>query len=231
MRSAAIVIVALCAGSTSAGFIEMRQVGVGLGQMVKLNLSGSLSEVFAGEITHEFRNGTGDAAQYSGRTLQTYCTEITQGVTSNWAGYQCTDIDSAPVPGPAIGAAKADAILAMLTLLMGETAAGRLDAPTAAGFQIALWEVVYDFDAMMGRSSLDVAAGALMVTHTDGSALSGTVVTKSSMFMDAITGGFDPSMSIAFVSQSFQDQIVPTPGAAALLAPGAIALLRRRRLS
>lgn len=221
--------IALVSGSAHAGMVEMRQVGVGLGGGVRTSLGGNVLEVFAGQIAHEFRNGVGTGVQFDGQTLMTYCTELTQHVTQDWMVYDVTDIASAPVPGPAMGAAKAQAIQNMLSLLVSETNAGRFSADMATGFQIAVWEVVYDFDPNAGRASVDITTGDLLVSDVGGGVLGAGAAMKVNEFLDHIALAGVEILPYAFVNEARQDQIIPTPGSLALAGVGGLLMARRRR--
>lgn len=219
---------ALSAQMASGAMVEMQRVNLGKGSNVKLNLIGSVNDVFAGELVYAFRNGTAGAEYLNGITLNTYCTEITQASNDTWQTFTIADLSDAPAPGPEMGAEKADAIAQMYALLLSETAAGRFDNDTAAGFQTAVWEVVYDFDAGAGRASMSLSSGALVISETSGAALGGGVATKFNMFADAIGSGGSRAALEALVSTAHQDQIIPTPGALALAGAGVVIGLRRR---
>lgn len=231
MKHALFTLAALAAASASAqaGMVEMRWVGIGLGTGVRTSLSGNVQEVYAGQIAHEFRNGTGAGALFNGQTIMTYCTELTQHVSADWHLYDVTGIASAPVPGPAMGLQKASAIHNMLSLLVAETNAGRFGVDMAAGFQLAVWEVVYDFDSGVGRGSLDVAAGDFLASDTGGGALAVGIAAHVTAFLDhASVAGVD-ILPFAFVNEGRQDQIIPTPGSVALACVGGLLMARRRR--
>jgi hypothetical protein len=150
-------------------------------------------------------------------------------VSQDWLVYDVTDIASAPVPGPAMGAAKAEAIQNMLSLLVSETNAGRFGADMAAGFQIAVWEVVYDFDPSAGRGSVDISTGDLLVNDVGGGVLNTGIAAKVSEFLDHIAIAGVEILPYAFVNEGRQDQIIPTPGSLALAGIGGLLMARRRR--
>jgi hypothetical protein len=219
---------AIVAGSAGAAMIEMRQVGIGQGDMFKVTLHGEMRDLFAGQIVHELRNATPGGEAFEG-TLITYCTEIAQHVSTDWSLYDITTVDDAPVPGPVMGPAKAQAIRNMMNAMLLEELAGRFDAGLAAAFQLAIWEVVYDFDENVGRGSLTLESGALLAASSSGGELSAEVATETNMLLDASGILAEGVIGTAFVSRTFQDQIVPTPGAAALAGVGGLMFLRRRR--
>lgn len=225
---ASIVATAVAGSAFAAHTVEMRKIDTGLGRQVRLTHVGDSDNVFAGEIIHEFRNGQGMGAQFSDITMPTYCTEVTQHITNNFAIYTVTD-DISTMPAPPMGADKADAISDMFATLLGLHEDNAMTNDWAAAFQIAVWDVVYDYDAGAGRDSLDVEAGDIQVHRTDGSTLSAGLLTKIGTFWDSIGVAESPLTVIGFHSDSYQDQIVPAPGTLALASAGLLLIGRRRK--
>jgi hypothetical protein len=90
--------------------------------------------------------------------------------------------------------------------------------------------VVYDFNESGGRSSLSPTSGRLEIKKTNGDPLSSAVRTKAEAFWDTIVPGSRVRNDIfGFHHDGKQDQMVPTPGVAALGLAGLLVAGRRRR--
>ncbi len=228
--------VAAVGTAASASSIELRFLGTGAYQNVRISDS-SLGindyQVGAGEI--RFRVISTDLASYdAGDVIITFCTDIGQTVqpTNTNHMFDVVAAAAAPNPGQAMGADRAR----LLSHLYATSLAGVVDAVSAAGFQLAVWEIVNEagFDAAAGSfaaSGLDVHAG-------DFRALNQTAARNAAnAFLQAAFAGYlDPQARgaaiAAAVSGQYQDQIVlvPIPAAGSLAGAGLLALgLRRRR--
>jgi len=218
----------------SANTVDVRFVGTGKGQNVKINLNGSQQNVFAGQLKHEFSDGTGIGALLSGMHI-TFCTDLMNYVTSSKKEYEVVPLYEAP--DPAMGVARAEAIRDMYSFAAGSQLLSSADNAFAAAFQLAIWEVAYDYLPGIGRSSLSVEDGDFAATRTNGSALSSAVLGHLNNLFDSIgtfNRSIDPGPSIMAVrSDDHQDQIVIVPLPAPSLLAGAgllgIASIRRRR--
>lgn len=230
VRSAiASVVVAIASGSAlAASTVEMHKIGTGLGKEIKIVYNGDAFDAFAGEIIHEFRNGVGLGEQFNGKTMATYCVEVTQTVTESYKVYEVTD-DVGSIPEPAMGAARGDALNDMFAILLEKRAEGVFSNDWAAAFQIAVWDVVYDYNEGVGRDSLDVESGEMRVKKTNGDPLSNSLVNKIDVFFDAIGITATPFNVIGFYNASSQDQMVPAPGTIALGSLGLLLVGRRRK--
>jgi hypothetical protein len=136
------------------------------------------------------------------------------------------DVADLPTPGAGMGQAKAD-LVAKLYAFAGGTQYTN-NANLASAFQIAIWEIVYDFDGST-LASLDITDGALKAN------VNGTI---GGLVGSLLTGAFgSASMAdlIGMGNLSHQDQIIditgiiPGPGSLALLGLGAVLAPRRRR--
>src|SRR5690606_21664054 len=124
---------ALATSSAMADSIDVRFLGTGSGQNVKINLNGSAQTVFAGQLRHELTNGVGIGAALEG-TWVTFCIDLANHVTNSAQTYGITDIATLPVP--AMGEARAQAVADMYAYASGaQTAAGAANA-LAAAFQV-----------------------------------------------------------------------------------------------
>ena len=102
---AALAIFAVSAVSASADIVDMRFLGTGSGRNVRVTTPDRTFNVFAGQLRHSFSNGTGAASALNGELL-TYCTDLTQYVSSTTRSFTVRTVGEAPA-GNAMGADKA----------------------------------------------------------------------------------------------------------------------------
>lgn len=226
---AGVFIALLCGSALARDTVELKKIGTAKGRNVKIVHGSSSFDAFAGEIRHEFRNGEGLGDLFEGLVLDTFCVEVTEYVTESFRRYDVTD-DVGLVAAPPLGADKALAIGRMYALLLEMAGLGSFDNDAAAGFQVAVWDVVYDFDAGVGRDSLDVDTGDMITRETSGGLLGGGARAAAHLFFDAVADdGHEPAPLFGFHNDGHQDQIVPAPATAGLAGLGALAFRRRRR--
>lgn len=217
--TACIVAFAAAAGA-NADTVEMKYLGTGAGKTVKISHNGSTKNVFAGQIRHEISNGTGLGAQFSGEFM-TFCSEITQYVTSTKKVYRVTGPED--ISTPAIGEFKAQAISNLYSYVMSAPTESGVNADYAAAFQLAVWEIVYDFSTIEGASSLDVEDGAFQARNTNDTQLSATIRGYLTDFFNAAFSFQSNAMLVyGLQNDSAQDQLIATPtGGTIVPLPGA----------
>lgn len=212
----------------AANTIDVQFTGTALGQNIRIIVDASALDVFAGEITHQFTNGVGSGAVLSNTSQNTFCTDLSQHVTSVPLTYDIVDVQSIPIP--AMGAGKAQAVFDIYARLITVRGEG-FNNDLAAGFQIAVWEIVKDYDPGIGRSSADITSGFLQAEAAGGGAISAAISDAANAFLDAIGSGASGEGLLGLFSGSAQDQIamIPAPMGAGLGALAMGGLLRRRR--
>lgn len=243
IRYCAIGVAALssCYGTMAcADTVDLRYLGRGDGWGQRLLVGGSeMNNVFAGELMHAFSNGTGAGAQFNGRTLATFCTDLFQHASSAGATYDLVDPAVLPDPGTPMGSERADAIGRLFAYRSSMMDAG-FETSTASrnfqsAFQLAIWEIVYEFDPTNGGSlpgTLDLESGNFSATQTSGNRLSRGI---RNFFNDITTTGINFNASRTVVglrSGENQDQIVesiPLPNGALAGAAGLGLVATRRR--
>ncbi|MCA9290091.1 MAG: hypothetical protein KDA25_03120 [Phycisphaerales bacterium] len=222
----------LAVGSaTLADTVDVNFVGVGLGRNVRIDLNSSAKNVFAGQLVHNFANGTGDCASLAGN-VTTFCTELTQYVNGGVNEFDCVQVEDAPNTNP-MGTIRANAIGDLYAYAAGAqfaSASTNANKDLAAAFQIAVWEIANDYDGTSG--SLDLSSGTLKVTNTSGGALSAGISTQLSNLFSAVglNAGFAGLRAVS--NSSYQDQLVliplPAPVLIGLAGLGAVVIRRRR---
>jgi hypothetical protein len=232
LRRIALTVAAAGAMMTAAqaGTVDVEFTGTGLGRSVRTHLDGHTQNVFAGQLRHAFSDGTEQCSELDGEYL-TFCTELVQYVTPYESPYECLPLEAAP-PTHAMGAVRAQALRDLYVFADGDqfaTAGTSDNEDLAAAFQIAVWEIVYDYDGT--ASSLDVTEGNLRVTRTDGNPLTPGV----SGYLDSFFGGVGTGAALpelfAVTHDQYQDQLVmiPLPLPLAMGAVGLAAVVWRRR--
>jgi hypothetical protein len=223
-----LVPVLLCGAAVSVAEASMVDVfcpGVGAGRNVTVTQGSTNYNVFAGQIRLVLSNSTG---QPFDTNWFSFCTELAQNIHINGPvrTYQVSAVSDLPTPGTGMGTARADALARMYFSASG--AQFGTNADYAAAFQIAVWEIVNDFDGTV--ASLDLSTGSFR--GTIGAAISANF---ASLFAAASNTGGNMNALLGLGNTSFQDQIIdvtngiPTPGAMALLALAGFTGLRRRR--
>lgn len=232
MRTHLAVIAGLvAAASASANTVTLKYTGAGAGRNVRVTLGSNTQDVFAGQLRHTASNGVGSLSWLSG-PVTTFCTDLSEYVTSSGATYTQTALANMPVSSgwPAMGSAKASAVYALY-----DGAAGRQfgsDSDWAAAFQIALWEIVYDFNSS-NPSAFNLGGGAMRATGTGG-ALSSSITSKISELFGLVNRTVAQDGLIGLSRNGAQDQllqIVPLPPAAwaGLGMMGGMIVVRRMR--
>lgn len=225
-------VVAAAAGAASADTVNAKFVGTGKGANVKIIGPGVNQNVFAGQLKHELSGGTGLGAMLNG-TYVTYCSDISQYVTSTTKTYTVLPVEQVPGASP-MGLNKASALRNLYTFGAGAQLLNTATNDYAAAFQIAVWEIVHDYNSNLGVSSLSLTGGSFQAKNTNGNALPSGIATQLNTLFAGIFNlpeGANP-VDIAGISHATaQDQIVtvPTPGALALAGTGGLLFIKRRR--
>lgn len=233
------VAVAALAGSASASTIQMKYDSLLHGSAtptVKVTasspfLAGNKASltVYAGPLLHQTKLGNGVLAQTSGKTIATFCTELSQTVKSSWTTFEAIDLQEAPKPaagplGMGMSAASADAI----RVLWASVGDAKFTNPLiGAAFQIAIWEIVYD-----GAENFDLGNG-----HVKFSNSAAVIAEANNLFNTHLASISEHSHRqgglIALSSDSGQDQLfvipLPSHGAMAMVGLMGLGAIRRRR--
>lgn len=213
--------------AASADFVDVVFTGTGQGQTVKIASSARSGSVFAGQLHHSISNGP----SYLNGDWTTFCTDLAQIVPTSLSQFEVVSITLLPDGAP-MGAAKAQAITDMYAFAAGAQLLASASNDLATAFQLAIWEVVTDYQIAGPSHNLDVTAGGFSATMNDGSALSAGISSHLSQFLGAV-GSMGSADLLGIRSGSRQDQIlnvVPGPSALAGLVAGfAVAGRRRRR--
>ncbi|MCL4221317.1 MAG: hypothetical protein KJZ65_08100 [Phycisphaerales bacterium] len=213
---------AIAAAVVSADTVQMQFGGVSRGSNVSIRVNGgSSTNVFAGSVIHNI-----DTI----RTV-TYCIDPDQWAAKGTNVFEKTALEVA-LSHRSFSADKADAIARLAKVagqdIWSETAANDL----ASAFQLAVWEVIMDYNPGSGPGVLSLASGNFRAAGVNSSALSGSIsslVAQLFSGMQSVTG--NPNHYVAFTNRSHQDFMtqVPAPGAAVLALMGLPLMATRKR--
>ncbi|MFA6046399.1 MAG: Cys-Gln thioester bond-forming surface protein [Phycisphaerales bacterium] len=221
----------LLAGVAQADMINVQFTGTGAGSNVHINSPSFNGNVFAGQLKHTLSNGTGDAAAYNGNYL-TYCTDLAQHVTSSTKTYDVVSITQLPDGSP-MGAVKANAIRSLYSAANSAQSGVGTSNDLATAFQLAVWEIVTDFNPVASNAGLSITGGNFHATTTNGGSLSSGILNQLNTLFAAASAGAGGTDLVGIRSGQYQDQIlpiaVPAPGAAALASLGLLCMTGRRR--
>ncbi len=153
--------------------------------------------------------------------FMSFCVELTEHI-SNGGNYNFTvdSVENVPTVLGGMGAAKADQIRELFGRYYSPAFTYAIGATQAAAMQLSVWEISHEQTGV-----LDITAGSAQFVNNDGAAM---VLAQTYLSSIDGTGAHDYSI-YALSAQGVQDQIVPAPGALALVGMGAMAIGRRRR--
>lgn len=221
---------AVSAVSAFADTVDMRFLGTGIGRTVTISTPSRTLNVAAGQLRHAFSNGTGAASALNGELI-TYCTDVNQFVSSTVRNYTVVPVGQAP-SGQAMGSEKASAVAAIFASAGGLQFSSTVSADLACAFQLAIWEVVNDYNPSVGLASLSLSTGTFRATQTTGAAVWSSVDTLfTGLLANVGNASFTTGGIMAIASPTYQDQLVsiPAPGAVVLTSLGLSLLARRTR--
>ncbi len=215
---------------------QMAFTGTGKGSNVKIIFNGNSFNAFSGQLQHTISGAAGLNSVING-DRRTFCIDLSQHVSRNTNTYEIVDI-VAEVGGisPAFAGVRGAAISGIYNTY-GTTAIGGTRSTSndfAAAFQMAVWELAYDFTGV--ASSISLTGGVARFKKTDGTALSSGILTQFNTIISAIGNGPIAAGLVALRSGNYQDQLVyvpgtliPSAGSAAMAALGGLMIARRRR--
>lgn len=216
MKISAIAAVAVMAGVAGAETVDLAFINPGYGRNVTIAGPGPYTGVFAGQLKFDM----------DGKEITTFCIEVAEPVTKATTEYHVLDIAQVPgEPGP-MEQQRADA-LSRLYDAAADAQFGT-DHSTAAAFQVAVWEIVFDFDGTQG--SIDFNNGEFKLLGDGGYNLAGI----AGAWLSGLGGNMGGGMTqlAGLYNDGKQDQVVmvPLPAPVAMGLAGLLAVAGVRRL-
>jgi hypothetical protein len=206
LASAAVLILALNANSAPAGQVTATFSTVNPGEVV--TISNTVNGVTTTETgwagVYNFTNASGDLTG----NLRTFCIDIGQDIFGNQTvTFDVNPLENAPVPGPQMGALRANLIR---ELWFNDYALIGNDNAKAAAFQVAIWEIENELQTdALGHLILDVTNGSFQVTSQDSTAL--TQANQWLAGIDITGNGPKATNLIALTNPNYQDYVTPDP--------------------
>lgn len=202
------------------------------GRVVKVDRPvGSDVTVSAGYMRFHVDDGSSSGGKFTtGEFVRTFCIDISSFLIDpdDYEIKALTDVS------PAVTAAEADALAKMYAYALSNSL-DLTDDDTGSTFQLAVWEVLSDYDGTLASLDTSDGSGTFSVKSTSGFLGDGPLLT--SLFGAAHAGTLNPNIIVRGLdSDGGQDQmyfvVVPLPGSASLAAVGLLGLgvvARRRR--
>lgn len=231
MRLASLVGAAsvLATASVQAETVNLQHTANGNGRMIRASINSLNKDVFAGRLMHTVqRNGGGT---YS---MASFSTDLLQACSSSSTPYNTSSV--ALLSGNAgvtnLGMGKMQAVYDIFA-----AAANRqftLGHDYATAFQVALWEIVYDYNPNAQNQGLNIASGVFRATQTNGALLSQSIRDKVGFLLNAVvTTNANGTNVMGYRSGGYGDQVtqilpLPTGAWLGMAGLGLVAVARRR---
>jgi hypothetical protein len=208
MNARCLAIVAICAaGTASADTVNLSYAGTGNGRMLHIWLGAQERDTFAGRLLHDATGGTGSLAGLPA-TAVTFCVDLLQNQATSPSAYTLSSV--ATLSGNAgrtnLGYAKQQAIYDIYAAAAGRQFTLGLDYATA--FQVALWEIVYDYNPSAPGYGLSNSGGTFRAAMAGQTALSPSIADKVSFLLGSVgLNAAAPTGLKGLRSAGFQDQL------------------------
>jgi hypothetical protein len=210
LSACAALVAAGATGAAQADTVNLNYTGAGSGRMVRASLGAQSWNVFAGRLIHNTAGGTAGLAGLPS-SISTFCVDILQGQASAPSSYSSSSI--ATLSGNTgltnLGFAKQQAIYDLYQAANGRQFTGNLDH--AAAFQLALWEVVYDYSATLPGHGLNLIGGNFRATSAGQITLSAAVTVELNYLLASVGIGASSHGLVGFRSGPYQDQLYADP--------------------
>ncbi len=204
-----------CLGAAAAAHadtVDMACIANGNGRTIQATLGAQTWDTFAGRLIHQTSAGTGSLAGLPSNIL-TFCAEILQAQAASPSTYSLSSV--ATLSGNTgitnLGFAKQQAIYDLYSAAAGRQFTLGLDY--ACAFQIAVWEVIYDYNtAPRGTTALDINSGNFRVAGAGGTTLSASITLIVKDLLAHVGTNAPAGGVIGLRSAQFQDELYNDPG-------------------
>ncbi len=230
------LVLAAAAATAHADIVDLYATGPGRGVDVRLRMGHEKVTTFAGQLLHQADSATGVGERFLGEHAY-YSTEPTDHPATSPMTFTITALYEVPSSRP-MGPAKAAAVESLFAFANGRQFEEDAPAAFAGAFQLALWEVVADYEADEGAESLDVFEGRFRVAEREHSSFSRDVRAHLGDMFDAVGEAERFSGSViamrgddhqTMLQAVMSDRAVPAPASSAALGAGLLLFATRRR--
>jgi hypothetical protein len=231
LRTLSAALVCALAPAALADTVTVKYLGKGKGSNVRITWNGHSENLFAGQLRHQLSDPVGPTAIGLIGEFRTFCSDLAQLVTSTPTTYSVLPVEAVPGSAP-MGTDVAAAIRALYASAGFTAVLATASNDYATAFQLAIWELISDYNPGMGPASLSLTSGNFSATKTDGSPLSSSITSLANGFLSSLSAALPSSHQLLGLSSgTAQDQLVliPTPGALAVVGLGGLLVARRRR--
>jgi hypothetical protein len=187
-----------------ADTVDLSYTSQNYGRAIHVTLGQQQYDSFAGRL---YFNATGLAGHSGSTRITTFCVDLLQ--TQSTASNPYTTSSVATLSGNTgltnLGYAKQQAIYDIFQAAAGREYTLGLDYATA--FQVAVWEVVYDYNPNLPGYGLNVATGTFRATAPGQSSLSASITQKVLFLLGSVGAHAGAGHIGGFRSLAFQDQV------------------------
>lgn len=220
---------AAAAATAHADIVDMKFVGTGLGHNVRVTAGDKSFNTYAGQLTHRILGGDDVPEALRGDQIL-YCADLLEYTTGSFKPYVVSRLTDVPDSNP-MHQRQADALRDIYAFAEGQQLSASGSNDFAAAFQLAVWEIVSDYDWDQGRSSLDLETGFFQATKRNGKALSSGIMNNINGLFDAVGSDSEFRGLVALRSETNQDQlaVIPAPASVSMFTAGLCLIATRRR--
>jgi hypothetical protein len=186
--SSCLFALAAACGSAAADTVDVSYLGTGPGQNLAFTFFGQGDSRHLGQLRVSFSNGTGPLGSQLTGMYNAFCVEPDRDPGT--ANYNVIEPEVLPfmAPSEAKGFSRAAAARAMFAEYGAEALDSAATNAFAAAFNIAIWEVIFDYDPTETNDNVDIFGGNIAFVQ---GALSQTIVDLVGQFIAAIDLGGD----------------------------------------
>jgi MYXO-CTERM domain-containing protein len=175
-------------GTACADTVDVTYLGTGPGQNLAYTFFGSGTTRHLGQLRVNFSNGTGSLGSQLTGMYNVFCVEPNEDPGNAEYGVIQPEVLPFMAPSDAKGFSRADAARAMFAEYGAQALDSNVSNAFAAAFNIALWEVIFDYDPTEPDDNVDIFSGNIAFVQA---ALSQQIVDLVDQFIAAIDLGGD----------------------------------------
>lgn len=205
--AACIALASLCvAAPAPAGTINLTYMGAGNGRIIRASVGSMSWDVFAGRLLHR-RVGSAPEMPGAPSILTTFSADILQDAANVPGTFNTSSLAllSGNTGLTNLGFGKQQAIYDLYQAAGNRQFTAGLDYATA--FQVAIWEVVYDYSPSSPNHGLNERTGTFRATAPGQTSLSASIQEKVRFLLSSVGNGAAQQGLVGLRSGQFLDQI------------------------